>query len=147
MLFISRSSGPLRFCGYTTKYQLNHVSAVTTLCLHIDTGFLGRKLERSKYDINVYQSTCENKILDSFLLKIPSGKLSNGTETVKKVENLVNAVAQVPKPTHLPPQNQAAADSAILPPDGLHGMASTWKTWKTQARCPAPNVPRSRPTT
>lgn len=75
--FYQQESGPLCFWGDATKSQLSPVRAVTTLCLHRDIGFLGRKLGRSKYEINVYRSAYENKIVDSFSFRITWGKLSN----------------------------------------------------------------------
>lgn len=74
VLFTSRSSGPLGFWGETTKYQFNHVSAVTALCLHVDARFLGRKWVGSRYGINVHQSTQKNNVVDSLFLRLTWGE-------------------------------------------------------------------------
>lgn len=134
--FTSRSAGPRHFWGDATTHQLNHVRALTALCLCVDTGFLGRKLERREYERNVYQSTYENKIVDSLFFIITQGKQKGPGWWI---ENLVNCMACLLKPTHLPPENQATVNNAILLPSGHHGRSSPLSTWPTRSIVSSPD--------
>lgn len=88
MLFTSRSSGPLRCWGETTKYQFNHVRAVTALCVPVDATFLGRK----RVGVSVHQSTEKDNVASLAFSEL--AEVHDGHLNCAKVEDLVNSIAR-----------------------------------------------------